>query len=87
VNIQRRAEAAAKEAPMIAITPGKGSLQLTKQVVRFLAQPDLKAEEPAFVLAKSKKWHQIQKIAIKVIRSRSYVNPICEGPVVGPSHN
>jgi hypothetical protein len=74
------AEAAANEAPIIEFIPGTGFGQLKKHVLRLLDQPEIKAEEPVFMPAESKKWHQIQKIAIKVIRSRPYVNPFWEGP-------
>lgn len=37
------AEAVAKKAPLVEIIPGKGSGALKKHVLRFLAQPDVKA--------------------------------------------
>jgi hypothetical protein len=58
-----------KEEPSIEIIPGTGIGQLEKHALHFLDQPEIQAEVPAFVPAKSKKWHLIQKIAIKVIRS------------------
>jgi DNA-nicking Smr family endonuclease len=36
------AEAVAKKAPLVEIIPGKGSGQLKKHVLRFLAQKDVK---------------------------------------------
>ena len=38
------AEAAAKKAPLVEIIPGKGSGALKKRVLRFLDQPDIKAQ-------------------------------------------
>lgn len=38
------AEAVAKKAPLIEIVPGKGSGQLKKHVLRFLDQPEIKAQ-------------------------------------------
>lgn len=38
------AEAAAKKAPLVEIIPGKGSGALKKRVLRFLDQPDVKAQ-------------------------------------------
>jgi len=35
-------EAVAKKIPLVEIIPGKGSGQLKKRVLRFLAQPDIK---------------------------------------------
>ncbi|MEO7146383.1 MAG: Smr/MutS family protein [Terrimesophilobacter sp.] len=37
-------EAVAKKAPLIEIIPGKGSGALKKRVLRFLDQPDIKAQ-------------------------------------------
>jgi DNA-nicking Smr family endonuclease len=38
------AEAAAKKAPLVEIIPGKGSGALKKRVLRFLDQPEIKAQ-------------------------------------------
>lgn len=38
------AEAAAKKAPLVEIIPGKGSGALKKRVLRFLDQPEVKAQ-------------------------------------------
>jgi DNA-nicking Smr family endonuclease len=38
------AEAVAKKAKLIEIIPGKGSGQLKKRVLRFLEQPEIKAQ-------------------------------------------
>lgn len=38
------AEAAAKKAPLVEIIPGKGSGALKKRVLRFLDQPQIKAQ-------------------------------------------
>jgi DNA-nicking Smr family endonuclease len=37
------AEAVAKKAPLVEITPGKGAGQLKKHVLRYLDQPEVKA--------------------------------------------
>ena len=44
------AEAVEKRIPLVEIIPGKGSGQLKKRVLRFLAQPDIK-----------KVYHRIEK--------------------------
>ncbi|MEY9851868.1 DNA-nicking Smr family endonuclease [Leifsonia sp. EB41] len=38
------AEAVAKKAPLVEIIPGKGSGALKKRVLRFLDQPEIKAQ-------------------------------------------
>jgi Mismatch repair ATPase (MutS family) len=38
------AEATAKKAPLVEIIPGKGSGALKKRVLRFLDQPEIKAQ-------------------------------------------
>jgi len=38
------AEAAAKKAPLVEIIPGKGSGALKKRVLKFLDQPEIKAQ-------------------------------------------
>jgi DNA-nicking Smr family endonuclease len=43
-------EAVAKKAPLVEIIPGKGSGALKKRVLRFLAQPEIKA-----------KYHRVEK--------------------------
>jgi DNA-nicking Smr family endonuclease len=43
-------EAVAKRAPLVEIIPGKGSGQLKKHVLRFLDQPEIKAQ-----------YHRVQK--------------------------
>ena len=43
-------EAIAKKAPLVEIIPGKGTGALKKRVLRFLAQPEIKA-----------KYHRVEK--------------------------